>query len=98
MPSTFNTDLSFFKNIPIGEKRNIRLRWEIYNLFNRTNFRDIDAQLTYAISQINPGGTGVTCTATNICTATVRQTRNTFGTPTSARFPRVMQAAIQIDF
>jgi hypothetical protein len=96
MPSVFNTDLSFFKNIPWGEKRNIRLRWEIYNLFNRTNFRDIDAALTYGIAQVN--SSGGTCTATNICTAVIRQTRTSFGTPISARFPRVMQAAIQIDF
>ena len=96
MPSSFNTDLSFFKNIKWGEKRNIRLRWEIYNLFNSTNFRDIDAQLTYAIAPINPGGG--TCNTTNVCTAAVRQTRTTFGTPISARFPRVMQAGIQIDF
>jgi len=96
MPSTFNTDISFFKNFPIGERRNIRLRWEIFNLFNRTNFRDIDAQLTYAIAQVNPGGG--TCTAANVCTALIRQTRTSFGTPISARFPRVMQAAIQIDF
>jgi hypothetical protein len=96
MPSVFNTDLSFFKNIRWGEKRNIRLRWEIYNLFNTTNFRDIDAAMTFAVASVNPSGG--TCTTTNVCTAVVRQTRNTFGTPTSARFPRVMQAGIQIDF
>jgi hypothetical protein len=99
MPSIFNTDLSFFKNIPWGEKRNIRLRWEIYNIFNTTNFRDIDAALTYGIVQVNPGGSSVACTAAgNTCTAVIRQTRTSFGTPISARFPRVMQAAIQIDF
>jgi hypothetical protein len=96
MPATFNTDISVFKNIPWGERRNIRLRWEIYNIFNRTNFKDIDAALTYGIAQVNPGGGA--CSSTNVCTAVVRQTRATFGTPISARFPRVMQAAIQIDF
>src|SRR5439155_24731725 len=29
MPATFNTDISVFKNIPWGERRNIRLRWEV---------------------------------------------------------------------
>ena len=42
MPSIFNNDLAFFKNVKIGEKREIQLRWEIYNIFNHTNFRDID--------------------------------------------------------
>jgi hypothetical protein len=47
MPSIFNNDLAFFKNVPLGEKRAIQLRWEIYNIFNHTNFRDIDAGLTF---------------------------------------------------
>jgi hypothetical protein len=105
MSSTFNNDLAFFKNFKWGEKRNIRLRWEIYNIFNRSNFRDIDSTITFGIAQVNPGGTGAACTATNICTAIIRQTRDTafgspssFGTPILARSPRVMQASIQIDF
>jgi hypothetical protein len=106
LPAIFNNDLAFFKNIPFGENRKIRLRWEIYNLFNRSNFRDMDVALTYGIAQVNPGGTGAACnTTTNICTAVVRQTRDTafgsassFGTATSARQARVMQASIQIDF
>lgn len=99
MPAAFSNDVSFFKNIPWGEHRNIRLRWEVFNIFNKANFRDIDAALTYGLIQVNPGGPSVACTvAGNTCTAVIRQTRTSFGTPTSARFPRVMQAAIQIDF
>lgn len=106
MPSIFNNDLAFFKNIKLGENREIQLRWEVYNIFNHANFRDIDAQLTYGIAQVNPGGASVACTAAgNTCTAVVRQTRNTafgsatsFGTATSARSPRVMQGSIRINF
>lgn len=47
MPSTFNNDVAFFKNIPMGESRELQLRWEIYNVFNHTNFRDIDAGLVF---------------------------------------------------
>jgi len=47
MPSIFNNDLAFFKNVPIGEKRALQLRWEIYNIFNHTNFRDIDGGLVF---------------------------------------------------
>lgn len=96
MPSIFNTDLAFFKNIHIGESRGIQLRWEMYNLFNRANFRDIDGAMTFGVVQVNPGGGA--CSTTNICTAVVRQTRTTFGTPTSARTPRVMQASLRINF
>jgi hypothetical protein len=99
MPSIFNNDLALFKNIKIGEKREIQLRWEMYNIFNHTNFRDIDAALQYGIVQINPGGSSAACTAAgNTCTAVVRQTRATFGAPTSARSPRVMQGSIRINF
>ena len=97
IPSVFNSDLAFFKNIPIGEKRQLQLRWEIYNIFNHPNFDDIDGSLTFGLVQNNP--TGAACTvAGNTCTATVQMTRNTFGTPTTARTPRVMQASIRFNF
>ena len=47
LPSTFNTDLAFFKNIGLGEKSKLQFRWETYNIFNRTNFRDIDGAMTF---------------------------------------------------
>jgi hypothetical protein len=47
MPSIFNSDVALFKNIPFGESRSLQLRWEAYNVFNHTNFRDIDAGLTF---------------------------------------------------
>lgn len=97
MPSIFNNDLAFFKNIKLGENREIQLRWEVYNIFNHTNFRDIDAAFTWGLSQSNPNP-ALACSATNICTASIKQTRTTFGTPTSARTPRVMQGSIRINF
>jgi hypothetical protein len=47
LPSTFNTDLAFFKNIPLGEVRGLQLRWEIYNVFNHTNFTDINGAMVF---------------------------------------------------
>jgi len=32
-PSIFNNDLAFFKNIRLGEKREIQLRWETVQSF-----------------------------------------------------------------
>jgi hypothetical protein len=97
IPSLFNNDLALFKNIKIGERRGIQLRWEMYNIFNRANFEDLDGSLTFAVAQLNPNGGS--CTAVgNTCTAVVRQTRSSFGTPTTARTPRVMQASIRINF
>jgi hypothetical protein len=97
MPSIFNNDLAFFKNIKMGEKHSFQLRWEIYNLFNHANFRDIDAAMTYGLVVSNPGGTAA-CSLSNVCTTSFQQTNTRFGAPTSARTPRVMQASIRFTF
>jgi len=97
MPSIFNNDLAFFKNIKLGEKHALQLRWEIYNIFNHTNFRDIDAAMTYGLVVANPGGTAA-CSLSNVCTASFQQTNTRFGAAIAARTPRVMQASIRFNF
>lgn len=99
-PNIFNTDLALFKNFRWGEKRGVQLRWETYNVFNHTNFSDLDAGLTYGLVQVStrPVTTQDPCSTTNICTAEYRQTNTRFGAPTSARSPRVMQGSIRINF
>ena len=47
-PGVINFDLAFFKNIRFGEKVGLQFRWETYNLFNHTNFDDINTDLTFA--------------------------------------------------
>jgi hypothetical protein len=42
LPGINNWNLSFFKNIPVGGSRRLQLRWEIYNVLNRTQFSTID--------------------------------------------------------
>ena len=96
-PSIFNTDIALFKNFKWGETRSVQLRWETYNVFNKTNFSDIDSSLTYALFQVNPSG-GTCNTTTNICTAAFRQTNSSFGAASAARSPRVMQVSIRINF
>jgi len=43
-PGFANYDLSMFKNFPIGasEKRKLQFRWEIYNLFNHTQYSAVN--------------------------------------------------------
>ncbi len=48
LPSVFNNDVAVFKNIKIGERREVQLRWEIYNIFNHVNFTDINGSMTFA--------------------------------------------------
>ncbi|HZM90645.1 MAG TPA: carboxypeptidase regulatory-like domain-containing protein [Blastocatellia bacterium] len=82
-PGVVNTDLAIFKNFNLGEKRKFVFRWETYNTFNHTNFRDIDAGLTFAL---------------DTTTGVVNQTNRRFGQPTSARSGRVMQGSLRIIF
>jgi len=97
MPSIFNNDLAFFKNFRVGEKREVQLRWEIYNIFNRANFRDIDGGLTYALRAVT-NSNGTTGAAIFQTKDTALGQATSFGTPISARTPRVMQGSIRINF
>ncbi len=47
LPGLINTDLAVFKNFHAGERANVQFRWEAYNLFNHTNFRDVNSNMTF---------------------------------------------------
>ena len=100
MPSIFNNDLAFFKNIKMGETRALQLRWEIYNIFNHANFRDVDTTPTWGLVVNNPSTATprAACSLTNVCTASFQQTNARFGAVIAARTPRVMQASIRFSF
>jgi len=104
-PNIFNTDVALFKNFRWGEKRSIQLRWETYNVFNTTNFSDIDTDLTYgmvlvstrAVTTSDPCNTAANG-STNVCSGEFRQTNSRFGAAINARSPRVMQVSIRLNF
>ena len=37
-PGYFQTDLAFYKNIPLSGRVKLQFRWDIFNFFNNTNF------------------------------------------------------------
>jgi len=82
-PGVINSDLAFFKNVRLREKLRLQFRWETYNLFNHTNFNDINTDLTLTL---------------NTTTGQVTQTNPLFGQPVTARSPRVMQGSLRINF
>ena len=100
MPSIFNNDLAFFKNIKFSEKHALQLRWEIYNIFNHANFRDVDTTPTWGLVVNNPSTTSpkAACSLANVCTASFQQTNARFGAVIAARTPRVMQASVRFNF
>ncbi len=85
LPGTNNWDVSLFKKIPLGsETRYLQLRWEIYNVFNHTQFSGIDTAARFD---------------DNVSSATYRQQVNTrFGQVTAARPARVMQGSLRLTF
>jgi hypothetical protein len=114
MPAIFNNDLAFFKNIKLGEKREIQLRWEVYNLFNRTNYSDVFGAMNFAVDTGTAAVGGVCPAGSAFASGSVTQcagptfgqivqkndaaSSTPFGSPRSARSPRVMQGSIRINF
>ncbi len=55
-PGLNSSDLSIFKNFPLkSETRQLQFRWEIYNVFNHTQFNGVDnnARFDPAGNQVN---------------------------------------------
>jgi hypothetical protein len=56
LPGVHNWDMTLFKNVPLGGgSRQLQLRWEVYNLFNHTQFMTLDTTPRYdaAGNQVN---------------------------------------------
>jgi len=45
-PSTTRFDATLAKNIRLSESRSIQLRWEVFNIFNHTNFTTLSLNVT----------------------------------------------------
>jgi hypothetical protein len=57
LPGVHNWDATLFKRIPLqSDRRYLQLRWEVYNLFNHTQFSGVDttARFDPAGNQVNP--------------------------------------------
>jgi hypothetical protein len=55
LPMINTWNLAVFKNVPLGGRRRLQFRWEIFNLLNHTQFDQIDntARFDAAGSQVN---------------------------------------------
>jgi outer membrane receptor protein involved in Fe transport len=108
-PGINNTDLSIFKNFPLGDAekgRYLQLRVEAFNVFNHTQFSGINAGTNLAVPQ--PGGGFATGNAifanygSAIITNNLRPAGSTaplgqfFGEYNAARDPRIIQLGAKI--
>jgi hypothetical protein len=92
-PGFFQVDLALYKNIRVSERFKMQLRFEVFNVFNRTNFLIQDFK-----NVMNPTSVtldGPPATATRILHADIPAS---FGQATRARDPRQAQFGIKLMF
>ena len=87
-PGYFQTDLAFYKNIPLSGRTKLQFRWDIFNIFNNTNFLFAGLNTTMNASAITLNAAGNT-----IATATIP---STFGQATRTRDARQMQIGFKL--
>ena len=91
-PGLFQTDLALYKNISTTSKVRLQLRFEIFNVFNRTNF-------IFVNTAMNP--TAVTFDSADVADATKITSfvlPSNFGQATAAPDPRQAQFGIRLTF
>ena len=93
-PGFFQTDLSFYKNFKLGGRTRFQFRWDIFNIFNNTNFllAGLDNVLGAGNVVLNNADPAL---ATTIISATPS---GSFGKATRTRDPRQMQIGFKILF
>jgi Carboxypeptidase regulatory-like domain/TonB-dependent Receptor Plug Domain len=87
-PGYFQTDLAFYKNFPMKNGMKLQFRWDIFNIFNNTNFlfQNLDATL-------DPSAVVLNAAQTEIVRATIP---TNFGQATRTRDPRQMQIGLKL--
>jgi hypothetical protein len=87
-PGYFQTDVGIYKNFTLTDRVKLQFRWDIFNLFNNTNFlfQDLDASMDASSVTLNPA-------RTEIASATIP---SNFGQATRTRDPRQMQVGFKI--
>jgi hypothetical protein len=91
-PGYFQMDLAFYKNFRLNDRVRFQFRWDIFNVFNNTNFlfAGIDQEMNASAVTFN---TGSAATATEITSATIP---TNFGQASRTRDPRQMQLGFKI--
>lgn len=57
LPGVINSDATLFKRFPLpGEGKNLELRWEVYNIFNHTQFNNMNISPTFTQAGVQING------------------------------------------
>lgn len=87
-PSYFQADLAFYKNFQLNDRVKLQFRWDIFNIFNNTNFLFAGMNTT-----MNPSNVVLNADRTEIVSSRVA---TNFGQATRTRDPRQMQIGFKI--
>jgi len=91
-PNFFQTDLALYKNLRINDRLRAQVRLEMFNVFNRTNFTNVNINLNPSRVTLD---TGRLATATQITGFT---SAGSFGQATATRDPRQVQFGFKLLF
>ena len=87
-PGYFQADLAFYKNIPLRAGMKLQVRWDIFNIFNNTNFLFAGLNTT-----MNASAVTLNSVQTEIVSSTIP---GNFGQATRTRDPRQMQIGFKL--
>jgi hypothetical protein len=87
-PGYFQTDLAFYKNIPLKSGLKLQVRWDIFNVFNNTNFL-----LQDLVRTMNASAVTLNAARTQIVNSTIP---GNFGQATKTRDARQMQFGFKL--
>jgi Carboxypeptidase regulatory-like domain/TonB-dependent Receptor Plug Domain len=93
-PGLFQTDLAFYKTMKTGPRMQLQLRFEIFNVFNRTNFSSQQMSTIMSPTSVT-FDTGDAATATKITGYTLP---GNFGQATKTRDARQAQFGLKLIF
>ena len=90
-PGLFQVDLALYKNVPLGKRVNLQLRFEAFNAFNRTQFTGVDVSM-------DPTAVTLDAPIERATRITSFELPTSLGQATAARDPRQLQLGIKLSF
>jgi hypothetical protein len=93
-PGMFQVDAALYKNIPLGPRLKLQLRFEVFNVFDTVNFLGSSVDAGYGAENV-VFDTGDPATATRILQATPQ---GRFGQISAARDPRTVQLGVRLTY